>query len=101
MRDDLKQAVELVRSGLTYKEAARQLGMTTGQISGACYRAGLKRGGELGFHAMFRNPVTRKKIIAGQRKSWADPATRKYRIERMRLGWARRRERLQREAARA
>lgn len=45
MRADLKRAVELVRLGRTYGEAAKEVGgITRSAVAGACDRAGLKTG---------------------------------------------------------
>lgn len=44
MRDDLKRAVELVRGGLTYREAGEAYGLSYYAISSACGRAGIRVG---------------------------------------------------------
>lgn len=43
MRPDLKRAVELVRKGMSYSIAAKQIGITRNAVAGACSRAGVKR----------------------------------------------------------
>jgi Helix-turn-helix domain len=42
MRKDLEAAVALVRSGMSYGEAAAALGLTRKQVSGACMRANFR-----------------------------------------------------------
>lgn len=42
MREDLARAVELVRQGMSYGEAAKAVGATRNAVAGACHRAGVK-----------------------------------------------------------
>lgn len=50
VRADLARAVELVRGGMSYGEAAKKVGgLTRNAVSGACHRAGLVTGREFSF----------------------------------------------------
>lgn len=42
MRDDLVRAVDLVRQGRSYRQAAEAVGVTRNAVAGACHRAGVK-----------------------------------------------------------
>lgn len=42
MREELIKATALVQDGMTYGEAAAELGLTRNQVAGACSRAGIK-----------------------------------------------------------
>lgn len=42
MREELVRATALVQNGMTYGEAALELGLTRNQVAGACNRAGVK-----------------------------------------------------------
>ena len=44
MGDLQREAVDLVKGGMTYRQTAAKLGVGVGVVSGACHRAGLKTG---------------------------------------------------------
>ncbi len=48
MRKDLRIAALLVSDGLSYQQAAKQLGLTRNQVAGACDRAGVRTGRRCG-----------------------------------------------------
>ncbi len=88
MRKDLRDAVELVKRGRTFGEAARALGLTRNQVAGACDRAGVrsKAGNRPGIDYRSEEGIRRK--ILALRRWWrtAEPARRASVLEALQAG---------------
>lgn len=100
MKPVLIQAVELVRNGATYVEAADKLGISRNAVAGACLRSGLKvgrkgrrRGGVSSEKAIetWADPSIRAARMKAMRRAFRDPVIIKRRVNAIRKAWARRR----------
>lgn len=79
MRDDLVRAVDLVRQGRSYRQAAEAVGVTRNAVAGACSRAGVK------MDAAAASANRSAAISAEMRRRWAtDPGFAAAGAERMR-----------------
>ena len=81
MRDDLRSAVALVRTGKTYSEAALELGLTRNQVGGACKRAGFKVSGTAATSRRARIAKAKAELMRTMRN---DPEFNNKRLEALR-----------------
>lgn len=70
-----RDAVALVKGGMSFGQAAERLGMTRSAVAGACHRAGLKTGRKVGGgnreHALRAWETRRNKAAAAAIAAWA------------------------------